>query len=136
MASTAPDSIRHAYRTLARLIQRLPEKQVSKAQMQLREDFRRASRQGETTSDRMQRAGEQIAYLRIITPKDRPSNQSGRWIYKEGEKIEGGKGSTMDGNRVHTNWDGKNLDPCSVKRHFQSLKRAGFRNNLHAKGLF
>lgn len=136
MASTAPDSIRHAYRALARLIQRLPEKQVSKAQTQLRKDFRRSSRQGETTSDRMQRAGEQIAYLRIITPKERPSNQSGRWIYKDGEKIEGGQGSSMVGNRVHTNWDGKNLDPCSVKRHTQSLKRAGFRNNLHAKGLF
>jgi hypothetical protein len=136
MASTAPDGVRHAYRALARLIQRLTENQRPKAQTQLRNEFRRASRQGETTIDRMQRAGEQIAYLRIITPKERPSNQSGRWIYKDGERIEGGQGSSMVGNRVHTNWDGNNLDPCSVNRHRQSLKRAGFQNNLHAKGLF
>jgi hypothetical protein len=94
MASTAPDSIRHAYRALARLIQRLPEKQMmSKAKTQLRNGFRRVSGQGETTTDRMQRAGEQIAYLRIITPKERPSNQSSRWIYKDGERIEGGQGA-------------------------------------------
>ena len=136
MASTAPDRVRHAYRTLARLIQRLPEKQVDMARKQLRSDFRRDSRQGETINDRIQRAGEQIAYLRIVTPKERPSNQSGRWIYKDGQRIEGGKGSKRAGDRVHSNWDGKNLDPCSVKRHVQGLKRAGFRNNLHAKGIF
>jgi len=138
MASTAPDNIRKAYRTLARLIQRLPEKQVPMARNQLRGDFRREFRDGETTSDRMQRAGEQIAYLRIVTPKDRASNQSGRWLYKDGERIEGGQGSNSitGGGRVHTNWDGSNLDPCSVKRHNQTLRRAGFKNNLHAKGIF
>lgn len=136
MASTAPESIRSAYRTIARLIQRLPEKQAPMALKQLRNDFRRSHRPNETASDRMQRAGEQIAYLRIVTPKERPSNQSGRWVYKDGERIEGGQGSSMSGGRIHSNWDGKNLDPCSVKRHNQSLKRAGFRNNLHAKGIF
>jgi hypothetical protein len=136
MASTTPESIRNAYRTIARLIQRLPEKQAPVAWKQLRNDFRRSNREGESTSDRMQRAGEQIAYLRIVTPKERPSNQSGRWVYKDGERIEGGKGTSMTGGRVHSNWDGNNLDPCSVKRHNQTLRRAGFRNNLHAKGIF
>ena len=136
MASAAPESIRNAYRTIARLIQRLPEESQAMAQKQLRNDFRRSNRPGETTSDRVQRAGEQIAYLRIVTPKERPSNQSGRWVYKDGERIKDGQGSSMAGGRVHSNWDGNNLDPCSVKRHNQSLKRAGFQNNLHAKGIF
>lgn len=136
MASAAPENIRNAYRTLSRLIQRLPEKQMPTAKQQLRSEFRRPAREGETTSERMQRAGEQIAYLRIVTPKDRSSNQSGRWLYKDGQRIEGGKGSSITGDRVHSNWDGSNLDPCSVKRHNQSLRRAGFKNNLHAKGIF
>lgn len=136
MASTSPESIRSTFRLLTRLIQRLPEKQTPAAMQQLRNEFRRATRDGESISDRMQRAGEQIAYLRIVTPKDRPSNQSGRWLYKDGERIQDGKGTSQDGGRVHSNWDGNNLDPCSVKRHNQSLRRAGFRNNLHAKGIF
>ena len=37
-------------------------------------------------------------------------------------------------NRPHTNWNGSNLDPDSVRRHYQGLKRAGFRDNTHAKG--
>ena len=35
-----------------------------------------------------------------------------------------------------TNWDGSNLDPDSVSRHYHSLNRAGFRDNAHAKGFF
>jgi hypothetical protein len=135
-AATSLESVRHAYRTLYRLIQRLPEKNVAMASTQLRETFRQANKPNEALSSRMQRAGEQIAYLRIITPKERPSDQSGQWIYKDGKRVEGATGTTAGGRRVHTNWDGNNLDPCSVKRHRATLKRAGFKNNLHAKGLF
>jgi hypothetical protein len=73
-------------------------------------------------------------------------NYTGRtlFVYKDGQRYEVGA-STVDGEvtlrdnaggRVHTNWDGKNLDPDSVRRHKQQLKRAGFVNNLHAKGIF
>ena len=33
-----------------------------------------------------------------------------------------------------SNWSGNNLDPDSVTRHRNSLTRAGFRDNNHAKG--
>jgi hypothetical protein len=95
-------------------------------------------------------AGEKIAYLRIITPKRSSSSsltgtgsKSGtqRFIYsKDGGVIEvdaSGGGTKRDSNgRVISNWDGKNLDPCSVKTHNSQLKRMGFVNNLHAKGIF
>lgn len=38
--------------------------------------------------------------------------------------------------RPVTNWHGRNMDPDSVARHYRSLKRAGFKNNRHAKGIF
>lgn len=38
--------------------------------------------------------------------------------------------------RPITNWHGKNLDPDAVSRHTHTLKRAGFKNNRHAKGIF
>ena len=54
-------------------------------------------------------------------------------VYKDGEgKIEG---EALQRERAaYSNWDGNNLDPDSVRRHQHQLKRAGFRDNLHAKG--
>jgi len=57
-------------------------------------------------------------------------------VYKEnGEVDEDGKPTILKKART-TNWDGNNMDPCSMKRHFGGLKRAGFQNNSHAKGMF
>jgi hypothetical protein len=77
----------------------------------------------------------------MITPKTPVTQQStgggGRWIYKNGQRLENVDGTVRDQNgRVMSNWDGKNLDPDSVKRHNHHLKRLGFRNNQHAKGIF
>mmetsp|Transcript_5073 Transcript_5073/g.12844 ORF Transcript_5073/g.12844 Transcript_5073/m.12844 type:complete len:198 (-) Transcript_5073:169-762(-) len=61
----------------------------------------------------------------------------GRWIYRNGERLEVSEGTVRDSKgRVVSNWDGKNLDPEQVKRHNHHLKRLGFRNNGHAKGIF
>lgn len=62
---------------------------------------------------------------------------SKRWVYtKDGAIQVEGKGTVRDGGRVLSNWDGQNMDPCSVSKHNGQLKRMGFLNNLHAKGLF
>jgi len=93
-------------------------------------------------------AGEKIGYLRIITPKTNMNSSSDtesssgkkRYIYTKDGVVEidgNGGGTTRDSSgRVVSNWDGKNLDPCSVKVHNAQLKRMGFVNNLHAKGIF
>ena len=59
-------------------------------------------------------------------------------MYKDGQRLESDATGTLRDakGRVVSNWDGKNLDPCSVKIHKQQLHRAGFVNNHHAKGVF
>jgi hypothetical protein len=73
----------------------------------------------------------------MTTPKPRTENHTGKYVYKDGKLVEEGEVTRIDANgRVVSNWDGKNMDPCMVKRHNVSLKRAGFVNNTHAKGIF
>lgn len=131
--TTAPGIV-SAFRALMRLASRLPEKQRQGALIQIRTQFRSPLHTA-TLSDKLKEAGEKIAYLRIITPKHRSNSDAGCWIYKDGQPVQA-SGTTRNGKNVHTNWTGNNLDPCSVKRHKVSLKRAGFTNNLHAKGIF
>lgn len=110
----------------------------------MREKFRRNAT--ETSPEKIDQliheAGETIAFLRIITPKvgvGSNANQSGttRWVYRStGEKETGIKATRRKTGIVVSNFDGDNLDPCSVTRHKSHLKRMGFVNNLHAKGLF
>jgi hypothetical protein len=64
-------------------------------------------------------------------------------VYRDGQRLDatagGGAAATLrdaGGRRVVSSFDGKNLDPESVKRHRQQLKRAGFVDNAHAKGVF
>ena len=128
------------YRSLARLIRQLPDKQQLGAWSELREGYRKNA--DETSSEKIshliEEAGKKIAFLRIVTPK-KASNQSGvnRWVYNSsGEKDANGKATMRKSHKVVSNFDGNNLDPCSVKTHNQQLKRMGFSNNLHAKGLF
>ncbi len=128
------------YRSLAKLVCRLPEKQQSGAWRELREGFRKNT--DETSPDAIanliEEAGKKIAFLRIVTPKA-PTNQTGvsRWVYRSsGDKDADGRATLRKSRQVVSNWDGNNMDPCSVKRHNSHLKRMGFVNNLHAKGLF
>lgn len=131
--------VRQKYRELAKLVKRLPEKQQSQGWQELGTSFRQPIAEGETLETRLQAADSRKSFLRMITPKDRSTSSKGggTWIYKDGERLERTAGTLRDSNgRVVSNWDGKNLDPDSVKRHNQQLRRAGFLNNAHAKGFF
>ena len=86
-------TVLQTYRTLARLIQRLPENQKLSSLTELRSSFRSNAELSdkEKVKDLIREAGEKIAYLRIITPKASNSTNtssggsSKRWIYtKEG----------------------------------------------------
>jgi hypothetical protein len=132
MASQIPQK----YRTLAQLVKRLDGKSRAQGWRELRSSFRKPLASGESIDDRLKVADEKESFLRIMTPKERPLNQSGRWIYKDGVKVEGESGTKIVNGRVVSNWNGKNLDPDSVRVHNKQLKRAGFLNNAHAKGFF
>ena len=75
-----------------------------------------------------------IAYLRMTTPR-RPASQKGRTsiVFRDGEKVDVARERDK---AKWSNWDGANMDPDSVARHNRSLRRAGFRDNAHAKGFF
>jgi len=147
--SATQQTVRSTYRTLARLIEQLPTSQKnatsrSKAIEELRSKFRKPLAASETFADRLKQANDRISFLRITTPKS-PNDKTrtgGGGVFvqtKDGKilKVEDVETTTRDANgRVISNWDGKNMDPCMVKRHKVGLRRAGFVNNMHAKGVF
>jgi len=133
----ASNSLRQKYREIARLVQRLPEKQLDQSWKELRQSFRKPLAEGESIDSRLKAADDRMSFLRMITPKERSASLGGKWVYKDGELLENQDGTLRDSNgHVISNWDGKNLDPESIKRHNYQLKRAGFVNNAHAKGFF
>lgn len=136
----AMKSVTNAYRTLAALIRRLPKHQQPEAFVELRQSFRKnANADTSAIPNLLKEAENKASFLRIMTPKKRSTEEGGTTTYlyrNNGEIEQGGKGTKHKTSQVHSNWDGKNLDPCSVKRHYAGLRRAGFVNNLHAKGIF
>ena len=157
MASTTV--LRQKYRSLCRLVQRLPEpERIAVASSsssssslppcpdaglrQLRASFRAPFVVNESIDDRLLLADKQIAFLKMITPKQQQRENAtattARWVYRNGKRLEGGTTTVRrdaKGNVV-SNWDGKNLDPDNIKQHKYQLNRMGFRNNAHAKGIF
>ena len=130
-------TIRKAYRDLYHIARQMPVKDRPKHLNELRTQFRRPLAKEETLEKRLKKAHDRASFLRITTAKTKPRGETGRWIYKDGQRLTYEKGTLRDGSgRVVSNWDGKNLDPDSVKRHRYQLNRAGFVNNLHAKGIF
>ena len=144
-AATQRTTVLSTYRILSRLVRCMPESKQAPALQELREGYRKnLSAPQDQVDELINEAGKKIAYLRIITPKrewtgsaaERSEDGTTRWVYSSDGKSADSKGTVRKSGQVHSNWDGKNLDPCSVNRHNQQLKRAGFVNNLHAKGLF
>ena len=146
-------SIRNVYRELLRYTK------TSNSREELRSAFRQASVKNESIEDRLKQAHSRLAVLKMSHPKRSFQNNTNstdstttttsttsRWMYKNGQRIalqdrpgngrEDGQPTRRDTGQVVSNWDGKNLDPSSVKLHRQQLQRAGFVNNAHAKGFF
>ena len=81
----------------------------------------------------IKKANNTIGYLKIITPR---SSRRREDVQEGVTKIVFGTGTGNGGSKAVTNWHGGNMDPDSVKRHYQGLKRAGFKSNADAKGNF
>lgn len=150
-------TIRGTYRELLRLTKSSlvsASKQTQQQQQQqineIRSSFRKPISSNETIEQRLQHAETRLSFLRMTTSKskqrrgdvsDATSNGTsaggGTWVYKDGQRLKIDKGTLRDSKgRVVSNWDGKNLDPESVTTHKKQLKRMGFTNNYHAKGVF
>ena len=126
----------HSYRAFLRVVAAMPKQQRGAAVQQARSElafFRDVSDPAEAA--RLVDAFDgRIAYLRMTTPR-RPASQKGRTsiVYRNGEKVDAARERDK---AKWSNWDGANMDPDSVARHNRSLRRAGFRDNAHAKGFF
>jgi hypothetical protein len=140
-------SVRAVYREMLRLVRQRPD--AASAAAEVREKFRRPLDPSSTTSsltDRLAEAESRLSVLRMTSTGRRGGRNrgvggsaavGGTWVYRDGQRLSAENGTLRDsGGRVVSSFDGKNLDPESVKRHRQQLKRAGFVNNAHAKGFF
>jgi len=141
--------VRQKYRSLGRLVNRLPEARgpsslcPERSLEELRAAFRKPLGDDDETESapaldrRLELADRKLSFLKMVTPKAPKDGHGGRWVYKKnGERMEGSSPKRDEKGRVISNWDGSNLDPDSVKQHNYQLKRMGFRNNAHAKGIF
>lgn len=147
--STSSAAVRVVYREILRLVRQRPDGQS--AVEQVKESFRRpidyesrsASMPAASSlfAKRLQEAESRLSVLRMTSNHRHRRSSSGgvggTWVYKDGQRLSAENGTLRDaGGRVVSSFDGKNLDPESVKRHQQQLKRVGFVNNAHAKGFF
>jgi len=79
----------------------------------------------------LRKANSSLGFLNIISPKRNRAGQEGKTTLVFGTNKDGTTSSTAT-----SNWHGGNMDPDNVARHSHQLKRAGFRDNAHAKGVF
>lgn len=96
----------------------------------------------------MEKAQSTLGYLKIVTPRRVSDGQAGvtRTVFGSTDP------SAVNPRKAYSNWtgneayfrrtvsfddeSGNNLDPDSVSRHYHGLRRMGFRDNAHAKGIF
>lgn len=134
MAALLP-SARQIYRELFRYARQSKDMQGNLSQ--LRSEFRKPLALNEELKDRLQHAESRLSFIRMTTVKNNSTGKTGKWIYRNGEKLEAVNGTLRDSSgRVVSNWSGNNLDPESVTTHRKQLRRMGFKGNAHAKGFF
>jgi len=131
-AGVVRGNIISTYRNMLKLAKNVsPQSNSEKMVKMIRTSFRREVTDAEEVSKLLAKAQSNISYMKMITPKSNSTKDRGEETFAVDTK---GGGRTASKSQVHTNWTGSNMDPDSVARHNASLKRAGFRNNFHAKG--
>jgi len=111
--------------------------QAAKLKQEMRQQFGEAfaaKLSGSEAEELLRKAESKLSFLRMTTVKKRSQGGRRRWVQNEdGSMQEEGQNSERD-KAKWTNWDGKNVDPEAIQRHYHGLRRMGFVNNAHAKG--
>jgi hypothetical protein len=129
--STSRENVLRMYKNMLKLAKSLPPEKKASAITTIRQEFRSHSQEdnNEVVHKLLKKAESSLGYMKIISPHIK-AKQSGvttiRFSSEEGKVT----------SKAYSNWTGSNMDPDSVKRHYNSLKRAGFQDNSHAKGIF
>ncbi|CAN0542881.1 unnamed protein product [Ectocarpus sp. 12 AP-2014] len=131
------DHALNVYRQLLSLSKRLPSgQQRDDAVQSVRESFR--ANAGVTDPSKahelLRQAESRLGFLRMATPRSKVGSKgSTRAVYRDGKVMEGEEARKHD-KAKHSNWDGRNMDPDSVRYHKQNLARAGFANHRQVIG--
>ncbi len=148
MSNPIRQNVLSAYRNLLKTVRQVPAKKRYEILAQIRTEFR--SNSSETSAEKigemLKKAQSSLGYIKVISPRTR-SGQSGTTKIVFGNNSSNGNGDGSDGgsssdlnkplkNKPISNWTGSNIDPDSLARHNANLRRAGFRDNAHAKGIF
>eukprot|EP01041_Mallomonas_annulata_P005504 gene5504-11092_t len=123
-----------SYKRLIKLCHLMKDPKKSQVMGQIRLEFRKNISESNPAiiAELLNKAASSLGFLKIITPKEQKSQQgTTRIVYSDGSDASSGSNF-----RPVTNWHGSNMDPDSVRRHQHSLKRAGFKGNSDAKGIF
>eukprot|EP01035_Chromulina_nebulosa_P036096 gene36096-48584_t len=130
-SSSSRSHVVHIYRHLLKTSKYLPSKEKrADARLKIREGFKSNLNVEDQTvvQELLSKATSSLGYMKMITPKKFNEGQSGftKIVF----------GDATRPTRAVTNWTGSNMDPDSVKRHHASLRRARFKGNADAKGIF
>lgn len=119
------------YKNLLRICKDLPKDKKYSTINQIRNEFIRNKNESNAKINEslLTKAASSLGYLKMITPKTSMKGQGVTSIIFSSD----GSSKTPVIKAV-SNWHGKNMDPDAVKRHYDGLKRAGFKNNSHVKG--
>jgi hypothetical protein len=147
----ARSNVIRLYRTLMKYAGRMPSAEKEKNRELIMNGFRSTATESDTSKIEgyIKRAQSTLGYLKMVTPKKSTDQQTGS------TKVIYGDGNGGTTRKAYSNWTGmhchfalvsirfythasigSNMDPDSVARHYQGLKRAGFNDNSHAKGIF
>lgn len=111
-------------------------KQRIETQNQIKESFRqnKSIDNKQVIDDMLLKAQSSLSYIKIISTKVKSESPNGitRIVFNNKEMNE----NQTNERKPISNWTGTNMDPDAVSRHYHGLKRAGFQNNSHAKGIF
>lgn len=129
-------NVLHAYRRLIQMAKLAPQDKRKELFNQIRTGFRanREESSPEKLAEMMQKASSSLSFLKIMTPRSKYKKSSSDGVTRI--VFGAGKDENSGGRKAMSNWTGSNMDPDSVKRHYQSLNRMGFMNNSQAKGIF
>lgn len=129
-------NVLHVYKNLLRMCKALPTLQNKRSDTikTIKNEFRLNKNETniEKINELLVKANSSLGYLKIITPKNRSFLKQ-----REHINIKFGDIDNSPARKAVSNWHGSNMDPDQVKRHYNGLKRAGFKDNASVnKGLF
>jgi len=124
-------NVLNSYKNMLKLCKKLPVSKQTDIRKQIKDAFRNNSNETNSTKikELVAKAQSSLGYLKIITPKSTPNGDGHTKIV-----FNSSQSSKSNGTKAMSNWTGKNLDPDSVKRHYDTLKRMGYKDNNQPKG--